>query len=37
MVVHWAEDSPWLEGHHTHSKLAPGHTLDLRAEVNRRK
>ena len=35
MVVNWAEDASRLDGHHTHSKLAPCHTLDLRAKVNR--
>jgi hypothetical protein len=32
-----AEDAARLDGHHTHAKLAPGHALDLGAEVNRRK
>ena len=31
MVVHRAEDASRLEGHDTHSKLAPCHALDLRA------
>ena len=35
MVVHRAEDASRLDGHHPHSKLAPGHALDLRAKVNR--
>src|SRR5512142_1124219 len=35
MVVDGAEDACRLDGHHTHSKLAPCHALDLRAEVNR--
>src|SRR4029453_9518331 len=35
MVVHRAEDASRLDGHHTHSKLAPCHALDLRAKVNR--
>ena len=35
MVVHRAEDATRLDGHHTHSKLAPRHALDLRAKVNR--
>src|SRR5829696_1090434 len=35
MVMHRAEDASRLHGHHTHSKLAPGHALDLRAKVNR--
>ena len=35
MVVHRAEDASGLDGHHTHSKLAPCHALDLRAKVNR--
>src|SRR5512141_2238682 len=37
MVVNRAEDASRLEGHHTHSKLAPCHALDLRAKVDRRK
>jgi hypothetical protein len=37
MVVNRAEDASRLDGHHTHSKLAPGHALDLRAKVNRGK
>src|SRR6185437_10228908 len=32
MVVNRAEDAARLNGHHTHSKLAPGHALDLRAK-----
>jgi hypothetical protein len=36
MVVNRAEDASRLDGHHTHSKLAPRHALDLRAKVNRR-
>src|SRR5512139_2877830 len=35
MVVNRAEDAPRLDGHDTHSKLAPRHALDLRAKVNR--
>src|SRR5512132_296253 len=35
MVVNRAEDASRLDGHHTHSKLAPCHALDLRAKVNR--
>src|SRR5512141_601351 len=35
MVVNRAEDATRLDGHHTHSKLAPCHALDLRAKVNR--
>src|SRR5512147_2157130 len=35
MVVDRAEDASRLDGHHTHSKLAPCHALDLRAKVNR--
>src|SRR5665647_2291411 len=35
MVVNRAEDASGLDGHHTHSKLAPCHALDLRAKVNR--
>src|SRR5512132_973352 len=35
MVVNGAEDASRLDGHHTHSKLAPCHALDLRAKVNR--
>jgi hypothetical protein len=35
MVVNRAEDASRLEGHRTHSKLAPCHALDLRAKVNR--
>src|SRR5512144_2509729 len=37
MVVNRAEDASRLDGHHTHSKLAPCHARDLGAEVNRRK
>jgi len=32
MVVNRAEDASRLDGHHTHSKLAPCHALDLRAK-----
>src|SRR3972149_1786471 len=35
VVVNRAEDASRLDGHHTHSKLAPCHALDLRAKVNR--
>src|SRR4030043_168224 len=35
MVVNRAEDASRLDGHHTHSKLAPCHVLDPRALVNR--
>jgi hypothetical protein len=35
MVVNRAEDASRLDGHHTHSKLASCHTLDLRTKVNR--
>ena len=35
MVVNRAEDAARLDGHHTHSQLAPCHALDLRAQVNR--
>src|SRR5574340_1060977 len=35
MVVNRPEDASRLEGHHTHSKLAPCHALDLRAKVHR--
>jgi hypothetical protein len=35
MVVNRPEDAAGLDGHHTHSELAPGHALDLRAKVNR--
>src|SRR5947209_18305865 len=35
MVVNRAEDASGLDGHHTHSKLAPCHPLDLRAKVDR--
>src|SRR5450759_2288260 len=35
VVVNRAEDASRLDGHHTHSKLAPLHALDLRAKVNR--
>src|SRR4249920_1492505 len=35
MVVDRAEDASRLDGHHTHSKSAPCHALDLRAEVDR--
>src|SRR5664280_1318752 len=34
MVVNRADDPSRLDGHHTHSKLAPCHTLNLRAKVN---
>ena len=34
MMVNRAENASWLDGHHTHSKLAPGHSLDLRAKVD---
>jgi hypothetical protein len=37
MVVNRAEDASRLDGHHTHSKFAPCHALDLRAKVNRSK
>jgi hypothetical protein len=37
MVVNRAKDTSRLDGHHTHSKLAPCHALDLRAKVNHRK
>src|SRR5512142_2609061 len=36
MVVNRAEDASRLDGHHTHSKLAACHALDLRAKVNGR-
>jgi hypothetical protein len=35
MVVNRAEDASRLDGHHTHSKLAPCHALDLTGKVNR--
>src|SRR5512139_2446688 len=35
MVVNRAEDTSGLDGHHTHSKLAPCHALDLRSKVDR--
>src|SRR6476619_6044686 len=35
IVVNRAEDASRLDGHHTHSKLAACHALDLRAKVNR--
>jgi hypothetical protein len=35
MVVNRAEDASRLDGHHTHSKLATCHALDLKAKVNR--
>src|SRR5437868_5723061 len=35
VVVNRAEDASRLDGHHTHSKLASCHTVDLRAKVNR--
>jgi hypothetical protein len=35
VVVDRAEDASRLEGHQTHPKLAPRHTLDLRAKVDR--
>jgi hypothetical protein len=35
MVMHRAEDASRFHGHHTHSKLAPCHALDLRAKLNR--
>src|SRR5579862_525646 len=34
MVVNRAEDSSRLDRHHSHSKLAPCHALELRAKVN---
>jgi hypothetical protein len=37
MVVNRAEDAARLDGHHTHSKLAPCHALDLWAKINRGK
>jgi hypothetical protein len=37
MVMHRAEDASRLDGHHTHSKLAPCHTIDFKAKVNGRK
>jgi len=37
MVVNRAEDAARLDGHQTHTKLAPCHALDLRAQVDRRK
>src|SRR5512139_2488653 len=37
MVVNLAEDASRLEGHYTHSKLAPCHALDLKEKVNRPK
>ena len=37
VVVNRAEDASRLDGHHTHSELAPCQALDLRAKVNRRK
>ena len=35
VIVKRAEDASRLDGHHTHSKLAPCHALDLRAKANR--
>ena len=35
MVMERAEDAARLDGHDAHSKLAPGHALDLRTKVNR--
>src|SRR5512139_1770117 len=35
MVVQRAEDAFRLDGHQTHSKLAPCHALDLGAKVDR--
>src|SRR5580765_3856460 len=35
VVVNRAEDASGLDGHHTHSKLAPCHALDLETKVNR--
>src|SRR5512139_2809858 len=35
MVVNRTQDASRLDGHHTHSKLAPCHALDLRAKVHR--
>jgi hypothetical protein len=34
MVMNRAEDASRLDGHHTHSKLAPCHALDLKTKVN---
>src|SRR5512147_644947 len=34
VVVNRAEHAARLDGHHAHAKLAPGHALDLRAEVD---
>src|SRR5512143_3387467 len=35
MVVNRAEDPSRFDSHHSHSKLAPRHALDLGAKVNR--
>src|SRR5512141_3037687 len=35
VVVNRAEDASRLDGHNSHSKLATGHAVDLRAKVNR--
>jgi len=35
VVVHRAEDASGRDGHQAHAKLAPGHALDLGAEVDR--
>jgi hypothetical protein len=35
VVMDRAEDGPGLEGEHTHSKLPPRDTFDLRAKVDR--
>lgn len=37
VVVNRAEDAAGLDGHHAHAKFAPGHALDLRSQVDRRK
>lgn len=37
VVVNRAEDAARRNVHHSHSKLAPSHSLDFRAKVHRRK
>jgi len=32
MVMNRTEDTSWRDSHHTHSKLAPCHTLDFKAK-----
>jgi hypothetical protein len=35
VVVNWTEDTAGLDGHHSHSHLAAGHTLEFSAKVKR--